>query len=138
MRAPWRARVVKAGVLTVVGLFGVGAVARDAGAAPLGGLGYSPLSPVRVLDTRAGGVTVDGLFAGGGALGGGATMNVRVTGRGGVPAAGVGAVVLNVTAVNQSAATFLTVWPKGTPRPVASNLNPVSYTHLTLPTNREV
>ena len=54
------------------------------------------MSPVRVLDTRVGGV----------------------------PAAGVGAVVLNVTAVNQSAATFLTVFPKGTPRPVASNLNP--------------
>jgi hypothetical protein len=35
----------------------------------------------------------------------------------------VGAVVLNVTAVDPTAASFLTVWPTGEARPNASNLN---------------
>ena len=47
-----------------------------------------------------------------------------MTGRGGVPAVGVGAVVLNVTAAEATEATFVTVWPTGEPRPLASNLNP--------------
>ena len=47
-----------------------------------------------------------------------------MVGRGGVPATGVGAVVLNLTAVNQTSNTFLTVWPTGSLRPLASNLNP--------------
>ena len=43
---------------------------------------------------------------------------------GGVPATGVTSVVLNVTAANASGPqSFLTVWPKGTTRPLASNLN---------------
>jgi hypothetical protein len=49
-----------------------------------------------------------------------------VLGRGGVPATGVGAVVLNVTATNPTAASYLTVWPSGSAKPLASNLNYVS------------
>jgi hypothetical protein len=41
------------------------------------------------------------------------------------------AVVLNVTAVNQSAASFFTVYPAGSPLPIASNLNWVA--HVTVP-----
>ncbi|MEO5678409.1 MAG: hypothetical protein ABIS47_01965, partial [Acidimicrobiales bacterium] len=41
----------------------------------------------------------------------------------GVPGSGVTAVVLNVTAVNPSAGTFVTVWPTGEAKPNASNLN---------------
>ena len=41
-----------------------------------------------------------------------------------MPAVGVGAVVLNVTAAEATEATFVTVWPTGEPRPLASNLNP--------------
>jgi len=41
---------------------------------------------------------------------------------GGVPASGVGAVSLNVTAVGPSGAGFVTVFPCGT-RPLASNIN---------------
>lgn len=44
-------------------------------------------------------------------------------GRGGVPATGVGAVALNVTATNPTRSSFLTVWPSGAGRPTASNLN---------------
>ena len=93
-------------------------------AGSLGGAGYVPLSPVRVLDTRPGFPTVDGISAGGGAVAAHSTINLTVTGRGGVPATGVGAVVLNVTAVGQTANTYLTVWPAGSPQPLASNLNP--------------
>jgi hypothetical protein len=40
-----------------------------------------------------------------------------------VPATGVAAVVLNVTATNATASSYLTVFPTGAPRPTASNLN---------------
>ena len=108
------------GVVAFAALFG-GAATADA---PLGGIGYAPLTPARILDTRTDATTVDGLFAGDGPLGEGATLNLKVTGRGGVPATGVGAVVLNLTAVGQTSPTFLTVFPKGAARPLASNLNP--------------
>ncbi|MDQ1412186.1 MAG: hypothetical protein QOE07_774 [Acidimicrobiaceae bacterium] len=84
---------------------------------------YVAVSPARLVDTRPSGSTVDGVFRGGGPLPGGTSVNVTVTGRGGVPAGGVGAVVLNVTAVDPTAASFLTVWPTGEARPNASNLN---------------
>jgi hypothetical protein len=74
---------------------------------------FNPLSPVRLLDTRSGG----------GPVGPGQTINLQVTGRGGVPASGVSAVVLNVTVTNPTASSFLTVWPAGTSQPLASNLN---------------
>ena len=76
-----------------------------------------------MLDTRTGGVTVDGVSAGGGPIGPGATRTLQVTGRGGVPASGVGAVVLNITAVAPTTGGFLTIHPTGTTRPNASNLN---------------
>jgi hypothetical protein len=75
------------------------------------------------LETRAGLPTIDGLFDGGGAVGHGQTLDLTVTGRGGVPATGVGAVVLNVTATEPTASGFVTVYPTGTQRPNASNLN---------------
>ncbi len=84
---------------------------------------FTSLQPARLLDTRAGASTVDATFAGGGALGGGATVDLTVAGRGGVPAGGVGAVVLNVTVTGPTAPGFVTVYPAGSPRPLASNLN---------------
>jgi hypothetical protein len=53
-------------------------------------------------------------------------MTLSVLGRGGVPAAGVGAVLLNVTVTNPTAASYVTVWPDGEPRPTASSLNMVA------------
>ena len=104
-------------------------VAADRGAprlesSPLGGTGYTALVPARILDTRPGFTTIDGVAAGGGQIGPGQTLDVKVTGRGGVPSSGVDAVVLNVVAAEQSAQTFLTVYPAGSPRPTTSNLNP--------------
>jgi hypothetical protein len=81
------------------------------------------ITPARLLDTRAGSPTVDGIAQGGGKLGSGASLDLPVAGRVGIPAEAT-AVVLNVTALDPSLATFLTVWPTGTARPLTSNLNP--------------
>ncbi len=79
---------------------------------------FSALSPSRLLDTRDGtGVASAGAVAPNG------VVDLQVTGRGGVPASGVGAVILNVTAVTPRAAGFLTVYPTGGSVPNASNLN---------------
>lgn len=82
------------------------------------GSSYIPLAPARILDTRAGtgGVSTP--------VGPGGTIELKVTDAGGVPATGGTAVALNVTATNVSGLeSYLTVWPSGTNRPVASNLN---------------
>jgi hypothetical protein len=67
----------------------------------------------RVLDTRSGAAA---------RLTGGGTAAVRVAGTAGVPADASG-VVLNLTAADPGANGFLTVFPCGTARPTASNLN---------------
>jgi hypothetical protein len=67
--------------------------------------------------------TIDGLYAGTGPIGQGVESTMTVLGRGNVPASGVGAVALNVTVTNPTMGSFLTVWPTGSPRPLASNLN---------------
>ncbi len=90
------------------------------------GGGFVGLTPARVLDTRVDGQTIDGSFAGGGALAAGATFDLQVSGRAGVPLSGVGAVALNVTVTNPTAAVFVTAWPTGSARPNASNLNAVA------------
>jgi streptogramin lyase len=80
---------------------------------------FTALTPARILDTR------DGTGRGGATtpLGHEAQFDVQVTGRGGVPASGVSAVVLNATVTAPTAGSFLSVWPAGQPRPVVSNLN---------------
>lgn len=83
---------------------------------------YEPLSPARLLDTRASGQTVDGQFRGGGPRPGGSTLELQVTGRAGVPAT-ASAAVLNVTVSGATRAGFVTAFPCGTARPNASNLN---------------
>lgn len=74
-------------------------------------LQYHPITPARILDTR-----------GGSPLGGNSTMDVAVGGHGGVPLAATAAVI-NVTVTNTTAGSYLTVYPKGAPRPLASNIN---------------
>ena len=86
-------------------------------AAPPPGGRFNPLTPARILDTRTGtgGIT--------GTVGPAATVNVQVSGQGGVPATGAVAVVMNVTVTSPSAASFLTLFPTGSPKPLASTLN---------------
>jgi hypothetical protein len=82
---------------------------------------YHPVAPGRILDTRT-------------ALGGHPgplqrTMDVRVAGATAddgtqpVPGSGADAVVLNVTITDPTDSGFLTVYPRGTAMPKASNLN---------------
>ena len=79
-------------------------------------------SPSRVLDTRAGGATIDGADAGGGERGAGSVTELHVAPRAGVPG-DASAVVLNVTAADAGSSGYVTVWPCGEPRPNASNVN---------------
>ncbi len=88
------------------------------------GLGYPLVEPARLLDTRPGSSTIDGVAVGGGRVFAGQTLDLQVAGRGGVPPTGVSAVVVNVTAVDPTSGTYLTVFPDGAARPLASNLNP--------------
>jgi hypothetical protein len=91
-------------IVDVVGWYG-----SDRGAT---GSHYNPLAPSRILDTRTGA----------GPVGPAGTITVPVAGQGGVPASASAAVV-NVTVTQPSVGGFLTVFPGGTARPLASNLN---------------
>jgi hypothetical protein len=103
--------------LAPAGPAGAQAGVQPVEASPLGE--FTPLSPARILDTRdgtgRGGVTTP--------VGGGASIPVQVTGRGGVPGSGVQAVVLNATVTAPTASSYLTIWPIGSGRPLISNLN---------------
>ncbi|MCU1388725.1 MAG: hypothetical protein JWL72_2063 [Ilumatobacteraceae bacterium] len=83
---------------------------------------YAPINPARVLDTRPGQSTSDGVQAGSGAVAAGSITFVQITGRVGVPS-DARAVVLNVTVTEPAANGYATVYPCGTTPPTASNLN---------------
>ena len=87
------------------------------------GAAYAAVAPDRLVDTRFDGGTHDGVCAATGRvqeleLDGGAGHGSR-----GVPATGVGAVVLNVTTVASNRAGFVTIFRPGEAMPVASSLN---------------
>lgn len=82
------------------------------------GADYTPLTPVRILDTRkAIGVATTTPVAPNSAV------TLAVAGANGVPATGVSAVTMNVTAVGATSPGYLTVYSDGAPRPVAQNVN---------------
>lgn len=83
---------------------------------------YVPLEPGRLMDTRPGGSTVDGQFAGIGARVAGQVTELQVAGRGLVPGS-ASAAVLNVTVTGAPADGFVTVFPCGTTMPLSSSLN---------------
>ena len=94
----------------------VAAAAEQAQSTPPAGGEYVPVTAFRIVDTRSG--------LGGSTLGPGGTDSFTVTGVGAVPPSGVSSVVLNVTAVNATADTFLTAFPSGAARPTtAATLN---------------
>ncbi len=83
---------------------------------PAGASSFVTVTPARLADTRPdqgvdGFTRIDAR-----------TIRVQITGRGAVPGNAT-AGVLNVTAVNTIAAGFITVYPAGTARPEASNVN---------------
>ena len=86
--------------------------AANAPTAPTGNL-FTGLSPsARLLDTRTANNP----------LGGGSTRTIQIAGTNGVPADAT-AVVLSVVAIKPTAAGYLTAFPAGAARPVASSLN---------------
>ena len=83
--------------------------------------GYAPLTPQRLVDTRAlspqGAITVVKKK-----YGTDSELRVKVAGAAGLPGARIGSVSLNVTVTEPETEGFITVYPCGT-RPLASHLN---------------
>ena len=96
-------------VIDLVGWFtGATAPSSDVGL-------FVPVTPARLLDTRQAPL--------GAMPGPNRTAEVPVANRFGVPASGVGAVVINTTITNAAGPGYFSVWPAQTYRPVASSLN---------------
>ncbi len=97
---------------------------------------YTAVTPFRVCDTRPAsppGIVANqcdnnSTGAGSGPINQGSTRVITIDGMGGVngvPASGVTAVVVNLTAITPNRNTFLTLFPDGVSRPqTVSNLNP--------------
>lgn len=84
---------------------------------------YTPVSPTRLADTRFDGLTADGACMSVGRVATGTSMSLRVAGRAGVPATGVGAVALNVVATGSKRTGFVTSHRTDSAVPNASMLN---------------
>ena len=81
---------------------------------------YTPLVPERLLETRSPGQ----IGYSGDKPAAGSTITLQVTGVGASQVPGsAAAAVLNITGTGASSSGFVTVWPCGTTRPNASNLN---------------
>ncbi len=123
---PFRVQVVD-GTLNVSTLGAAGNLAgirvdrlvetADPGTAPQ--TRFEPVTPSRIFDTRPTS-RVNHLGA---KPATDSTTTVQITGQGGVPATGVVAVAVNVTATEAGGAGFVTAFPAGSGRPLASNLN---------------
>ncbi len=100
------------------GVSGAHLVADISGYFAADGSLYNPMAPFRAADTRSGPGPV-------GPVAPNAVYELQVTGLNGIPADAT-AVMLNATVDNPDRPGFLTVWPCGTARPLASNLNYVS------------
>ena len=112
-------------IALLVGSLVLGSHAAHAAGGPAGE--FFPVSPRRVLDTR------EGIGASVAKVRSGNSIAVKVTGIAdlGVPASGVLAVAINVTATNTTAAGYVTVFPTGASLPTASNLNVLYGGHTT-------
>ena len=120
-RARWSA--IGAAVAVSIGAGGLITFASAAGGTAST---FTPITPCRLLDTRVDGPATGEPLARNTPLGQGETLTVTARGNFGkcvaLSATATGA-VLNVTTVNPSAGSFLTVWPADKDRPLASNLN---------------
>ncbi|GGL87532.1 hypothetical protein GCM10011594_03960 [Nakamurella endophytica] len=89
---------------------------RDGDVTEPGGVQVLP-SPSRILNT------VDGVGAAQAPVAGRGSVTVQVTGRGGIPASGVAAVVVNLTVTRTTGGGHLAAGPAGATPPAVSNLN---------------
>ncbi|MDQ2737706.1 MAG: transglycosylase SLT domain-containing protein [Actinomycetota bacterium] len=88
-----------------------------AGLAAAGSPGsFRAVTPARVLDTRK-------QFGATGPVRPLQSMALSILGSGGVPTTGVSAVAINVTVTRPAGSGYLTVYPDGGARPIASNVN---------------
>ena len=86
-------------------------------------LTYTPLiAPVRMMDSRPGASTVDGVSSGFGPVAANTPQRLRLKYRAGVPSSAE-TVVLNVTVTEPATAGNVTVYPCDQPVPLASNVN---------------
>ncbi|MER5635845.1 PKD domain-containing protein [Kitasatospora sp. NPDC002227] len=75
---------------------------------------FAPVKPTRILDTRQGTGTP---------VGPGGVHKLKVAGVAGLPAGGMTAVLLNLTATRPTTGGYVTAYPTGTDRPTVSSLN---------------
>ena len=87
-----------------------------------GSSSYQSINPARVLDTRAGYSTIDGVQQSADATTPGSITTLRITSRASVPA-DASAVVLNITVTEAEGPGFVTVYPCGTALPTTSSIN---------------
>ena len=76
---------------------------------------FVPVTPSRLIDTRLGA----------GAVAANGSIDVQVTGAGGVPAGGVLALAGTVTVTQSAGSGFVTAHPAGSTRPEASSVNTI-------------
>ncbi len=81
------------------------------------GPGFHALAPGRLLDSRDGTGTTQQKWQNA------QTRSVQITGKEGVPASGVSAVVVNITVTGATAGSHLRLFPTGTALPDASSIN---------------
>ncbi len=116
-----RSRWAAIGAAVAVSLGAGGLAITNAASAPGGRSAFVPITPCRLFDTRSDssiGVRKTPLIVG-------ESLAQQVTGTNGnctIPLDAVG-IAFNVTTVNGTSASYLTVWPSDAPRPLASNLN---------------
>ncbi len=109
----WRSRWAAAGAAIAISLGGGGLFAASALGNPGDASSLVPVVPVRVLDTREAASTIHTLSAGG---------VVTLSLAGSVPADATAASI-NLTVVNGTAGSFLTLFPTGSAMPLASAIN---------------
>jgi ABC-type branched-subunit amino acid transport system substrate-binding protein len=110
-----RAKSVVVGAAVAVAGALVAIPALPASASTAAGL-FAPVAPVRIFDTQTGNGVPKALLAPHG------TLTVQITGRDGVPSAGVGSVLLNLGVAQTAAAGSVVAYPAGASRPATSSL----------------
>ncbi len=118
-----RSRWAAIGAAVAVSLGAGGLAITNAASAPGGRSAFVPVTPCRLFDTRP--EPANNVGPRKTPLVGGEVFVQQVTGANGnctIPVDAVG-IALNVTAVNSTSSSFLTVWPSDATRPTASNLN---------------
>jgi len=109
----WRSRWAAAGAALAITFGGGGLLAAHAMGSSGDGSVLVPMAPVRVLDTRDAASPIH-------ALGQGGTVTLSVAAN--VPAEATAAAI-NLTVVNGTVGSFLTLYPTGMDRPLASAIN---------------